>query len=170
MSSPADWLVRWSAVLPTHGTALDLAAGSGRHVRWLQARGLAVTAVDRDPAAVASWPAGTEAIGADIESGPWPLADRRFDLVVVTNYLWRPLLGRIVDAVADGGWLVYETFAVGHEAHGRPSNPDFLLRPGELLAAAAGLRVVACEDVTLADPPRCVQRIVAQRMPALPSP
>lgn len=167
MSAPSDWLVRWAPLLPVRGTAFDIAAGAGRHVRWLRDRGLAVTAVDRDPAAVAAWPADVEAIEADLEGGPWPLAERRFDLVVVANYLWRPLLPRIVDAVAEGGWLVYETFAVGNAAYGKPSNPAFLLRPGELLAAAAGLRVVAYEDVTLDGPPRCVQRIVARRMPAL---
>lgn len=166
--APSAWLERWAHLLPGAGaTALDVAAGRGRHVRWLQARGLHVTAVDRDAAVVATWPAGVEALQADLERGPWPLEGRRFDLVLVTNYLWRPLLGRIVDAVAAGGVLVYETFARGHEAYGRPANPEFLLRPGELLAAASGLHVIAYEDVTLDAPPRCVQHIVARRSPAV---
>jgi SAM-dependent methyltransferase len=145
---------------------LDVGCGSGRHVRWLAARGARVTGVDRDAAAVEPLRGIAEIIVADIENGPWPLAGRRFDAVLVTNYLWRPLLPAIVAAVADGGTLIYETFAVGNEAFGKPSNPAFLLRPGELLEAAHGLHVVAYEDGLLDDPPRRVQRICAQRAPA----
>jgi len=101
---------------------------------------------------------------ADIEGGPWPLAGRRFDAVVVTNYCWRALLPTAVASVGEGGVLIYETFALGNETVGRPSNPDFLLRPGELLEAARGLRVVAYEDGFLDSPdPRFVQRIAAVR-------
>jgi len=96
-------------------------------------------------------------------AGPWPLADRTFDAVVVTNYLWRPLLPAIVATVGPGGALLYETFAVGNATVGRPANPDFLLAPGELLVAAAGLRIVAYEDGFLADPDRFVQRLAAVR-------
>lgn len=161
----SEWLQRWAHLLGGRRTALDVAAGSGRHVRFLASLGLAVCAVDRDEAAAREWPPGTEAHVADIESGPWPFAGRRFDVVVVTRYLWRPLLAPIVAAVAPNGLLIYETFAVGQEQIGRPANPDFLLRPGELLAASAGLRTIAYEDVRLESPARCVQRIAAVRPP-----
>ena len=109
-----------------------------------------------------------QAIRADIEAGPWPLPGRRFDCVVVTNYLWRPLLPTLVDSVASGGLLLYETFAQGNETVGRPARAEFLLRPGELLQACQGLRVVAYEDGFLDEPARFVQRIAAVRAP-LPS-
>jgi hypothetical protein len=105
-------------------------------------------------------------IVADIEAGPWPLPGRRFDAVLVTNYLWRPLLPLIIDSVATGGVLLYETFADGQQTVGRPSRPDFLLQPGELLAACAGLHVVAYEHGFLPQPDRYVQRIVAIRSPS----
>ncbi len=146
---------------------LDLACGAGRHAYWLHARGLAVTAVDRSPEALAGLAplaaAGAEVLQAELEQGPWPLAGREFDAVVVTNYLWRPRLADVVAAVGPGGLLVYETFAQGHETVGRPARPEFLLRPGELLDAAAGLRVVAYEDGFVAEHPRFVQRIAAIR-------
>ena len=104
-----------------------------------------------------------EAVLADIENGPWPFAGRTFDGVVVTNYLWRPLLAAIVQSVAPGGVLIYETFASGNETVGKPSRPDFLLQPGELLRACQGLRVVAYDDGFLDGPPRFVQRIAAVR-------
>ena len=103
-----------------------------------------------------------EAVCADIENGPWPFAGRSFDGVIVTNYLWRALLPTIVASVAPGGVLIYETFAQGNETVGRPSRPDFLLRPGELLAACASLRIVAYEDGFLPAPERFVQRIPLQ--------
>jgi len=109
------------------------------------------------------------AVLADIESGPWPFEGQRFGAVVVTNYLWRPRLADIVAAVAPGGVLLYETFAAGNEQVGKPSRADFLLQPGELLAACAGLRVVAYEDGFLPEPKRFVQRIAAVRPPAAPS-
>lgn len=143
---------------------LDLACGSGRHLRWLAQRGARVTGVDRDAASMAPLGELGEIIVADIESGPWPLEGRRFDAVVVTNYLWRPLLPRIMAAITPGGWLVYETFALGQASVGRPSNPDFLLHPGELLQAVQPeLRVVAYEEGFLEEPPRFVQRVAARR-------
>jgi SAM-dependent methyltransferase len=144
---------------------LDVACGSGRHVRWLAAQGYAVTGVDRDAAAVEPLKAVAEIVVADIEGGPWPYAGRSWGAIVVANYLHRPLLPVLVDSVAPGGVLLYETFAAGNERHGRPSNPDFLLRPGELLEAVRGrLRVVAYEDLEVAEPrPACVQRICAIR-------
>lgn len=164
MDSPSTWLTRWAHLIAPGGTVLDLACGNGRHLRWLAARGFRVTGVDRDAAALASSGDLGELIEADLETGPWPLAGRRFDAVLVTNYLWRPLLPTIVDAVGDGGVLVYETFAVGNQRLGKPSNPDFLLRHGELLSACATLRIVAYEDGFAEPPPRQVQRIVAVRV------
>jgi SAM-dependent methyltransferase len=162
---PSPWVQRFGRLAAPGASVLDLACGGGRHVRWFAARGARVTAVDRDAAALAPLRelAGVEVIVADLEGSPWPLAaGRRFDAVVVTNYLWRALLPRLVQAVAPGGWLIYETFAQGNGTVGKPSNPDFLLRPGELLQAVAGrLRVVAYEDGMLEAPLRFVQRIAA---------
>jgi len=163
-SEPSAWVQRWSHLVAPHARVLDVACGSGRHLRWFSQRGCRVTGVDRDAAALESARAsGAELVHADIENGPWPFAQRRFDLVVVTNYLWRALMPRIVESVDAGGVLIYETFALGNERYGKPSNPDFLLRPGELLTLMAGLRVVAFEDGFAAAPERCVQRIVALR-------
>lgn len=162
--TPSPWIVRWAGAIAPHGTVLDLACGSGRHVRYLAARGLRVTALDRDRDALAQLQGlAAEVIEADLESGPWPLPGRRFDAVVVTNYLWRALIPAIVDSVAEGGLLLYETFALGQEKIGRPSNPDFLLRPGELLDAAQGLHVIAYEDGMAQAPQRRVQRLAAWR-------
>ncbi len=161
--APSAWLLRWAHLIAPGGSALDVAAGGGRHTRWLSARGHAVTAVDRDATAMAALRPVADAIVADIEAGPWPLPGRRFDAVVVTNYLWRPILAEIVGSVAPGGVLVWETFAIGNETVGRPSNPQFLLQPGELLGVVAGLRIVAYEDGFIDAPQRFVQRIVAVR-------
>jgi SAM-dependent methyltransferase len=163
--SPSTWVQRWSHLVPAGGTVLDVACGAGRHLRWFAGRGHAVSGVDRDPAAVAASADAGRVVQADIENGPWPFAGQRFDAVVVTNYLWRALLPVIVDSVAEGGVLIYETFAVGNETVGKPSRPDFLLRPDELLQACAGLQVVAYENGFLEAPERFVQRIVAVRKP-----
>jgi SAM-dependent methyltransferase len=160
---PSPWVQRWSHLVVPGARVLDVACGNGRHVRWFAARGAHVTAVDRDAQSIEGLHPVAEAICADIENGPWPLAGRGFDAVVVTNYLWRPLLPVIVDSVDVGGVLIYETFAQGNETVGKPSNPHFLLRPGELLEAAAALRVVAYEDGWLDGPPRFLQRIAAAR-------
>ena len=163
---PSPWVRRWAPLIRRGGTVLDVACGSGRHMRWLHAQGFALTGVDRDAAAVEPLSALGRVITADIESAPWPLADETFDAVIVTNYLWRSLLTPIVASVAPGGVLIYETFAVGNEAFGKPSNPNFLLHPGELLWACATLQVVAYEDGLLDGPPRRVQRIAARRQAA----
>ena len=160
---PSPWIRRWSHLVPPGARVLDVACGSGRHVRWFAARGARVTAVDRDALAVEPLRGLADVIVADLEGGPWPLPGARFDAVVCTNYLWRPLLPVLVDAVGAGGALLYETFAVGNESVGRPANPDFLLRPGELLEAARSLRVVAYEDGFLDAPARFVQRVAAVR-------
>ena len=165
-SDASLWVQRWSHLVPQGTTVLDVACGSGRHLRWFAQRGCRVTGVDRDAAALQPLAGIAELIVADIEAGPWPLAGRRFDAVVVTNYLWRERLPDVIGCVAEGGVLIYETFSAGHERIGKPSNPKFLLRPGELLQAAQGLRVVAFEDGFEASPQRFVQRIVAWREPA----
>ena len=154
---------------------LDVACGAGRHVRWFAQRGCRVTGVDRDGAAMQALANLAEIVVADIENAPWPLPGRSFDAVVVTNYLWRDLLPMLMASVANGGVLIYETFAAGNETVGKPSNPAFLLRPGELLKAMRSLRVVAFEDgfetALNNSAPRFVQRIVAVREPpAAPAP
>ena len=157
------WVQRWSHLVPSGARVLDVACGSGRHVRWFAARGCRVTGVDRDAAAIQPLSDVAEIVVADIEAGPWPFTDHCFDAVVVTNYLWRPRLPDIVASLAPGGVLICETFAVGNETVGKPANPNFLLQPGELLQVAQGLRVVAFEDGFEAMHPRFVQRIVAVR-------
>jgi SAM-dependent methyltransferase len=165
-SDVSAWVRRFADRIPAGGPVLDLAAGSGRHTRFLRSRGHPVTAVDRDVTGLADLQGDTSVtiLASDLENDrPWPLGDRRFAGVVVTNYLHRPLLPPIVAAVAPGGCLIYETFAVGNERFGKPSNPAFLLRPGELLEAARGrLTVIAYENLEVAEPrPAMIQRIAA---------
>lgn len=135
---PSPFLVRFAHLLPRQGRALDLACGSGRHARFLAARGLGVLAVDRDAAALASLAghAGIETRAVDLETGLWPFAMERFDAIVVTNYLHRPLLPHLLATLSPDGVFVYETFAAGNQSFGRPSNPHFLLAPDELLVWA----------------------------------
>jgi len=159
--TPSAWVTRWSHLVPPGARVLDVACGSGRHVRWFAARGARVTGIDRDAAALEPLQDIADVVVADLEGAPWPLPGARFDAVICTNYLWRALLPLLRDSVAPGGLLIYETFAAGNETVGRPSNPDFLLRPGELLVAFAGLRIVAYEDGFLDAPARFVQRVVA---------
>ncbi len=134
-------------------------------MQWLAAQGHAVLGVDRSPEALAVAASFGKTLLADIENGPWPLGAQTFDAVVVTHYLWRPLWPQILASVAANGVLIYETFAQGHESVGRPSRPDFLLAPGELLQVAArgNLRVIAYEDGFLEAPDRFVQRLAAVR-------
>jgi SAM-dependent methyltransferase len=168
----SPWVARWAHLVPAGGTVLDVACGLGRHALHFSQLNHPVALVDRAQAAIESvaiqLPARSRCITADIENGPWPFMDsagkpQQFAGVVVTNYLWRALLPTIVQSVAPGGVLIYETFAVGNETVGKPSRPDFLLQPGELLAACAGLRIVAYEDGFVSNPERFVQRIVAVR-------
>ena len=162
-ASPSPWVQRFSALLAPGAPVLDVACGSGRHMRWFAGQGFSVTGIDRDPAALAAAQAWGQVIEADIEGGPWPLTGQRFGAVVVTHYLWRPLLPAIVGSVAPGGVLLYETFAAGNETVGKPSRPDSLLQAGELLRACQGLHAVAYEDGFLDAPARFVQRIAAVR-------
>jgi SAM-dependent methyltransferase len=152
---------------------LDVACGSGRHLQWFAGRGHPVWGVDQDIAAATSRAPAAQLVQADIEKGPWPFdgpaGPRQFGAVVVTNYLWRPLLPTLMQSLAPGGLLLYETFAAGNETVGRPARPDFLLQPGELLQMCRGLNVVAYENGYLDNPARFVQRIAAFT-PALPVP
>ena len=153
--------MRWSHLIDPDASVLDVACGRGRHLRWFAGRGARVTGIDRDAAAVAVLQGLGRLLVADLENGPWPLAGEHFDAVVVTNYLWRPLWPSLRASLANGGVLICETFALGNEAWGKPSNPDFLLRPGELLELCRGLHVVAFEDGIEDAPLRRVQRIAA---------
>ena len=164
-SPPSPWVARWAALIRPGGEVLDVACGAGRHARFLAAQGFEVCAVDRAPGLFPDPPRGVTLVGADLEAGPWPFAGRRFDAIVVTHYLHRPLLPVLVDSLEPGGVLVYETFARGTERFGKPSNPEFLLAPGELLQAVGGkLRIVAYEDLVVDSPrPAAIQRLCARR-------
>ena len=159
------WVSHYLAGAPRGRRILDVACGSGRHLRLALAHGYAVTGINRDLSGVADLTgrSDVELVAADLEDGrPFPFRGRTFAGVIVTNYLWRPILPDIVACVARDGVLVYETFALGNERLGRPGNPDFLLRPGELIEAVRGiLTPIAFEHVSLSGPSRVVQRIAA---------
>jgi SAM-dependent methyltransferase len=165
-AAASQWVQRWSHLVAPRGTVLDVACGCGRHLRWFADQGCRVTGVDRDANAMQAMSGVAELVVADLEAAPWPWPSRRFDAVVVTNYLWRERLAEVVCSVAEGGVLIYETFAAGNESVGKPTNPQFLLRPGELLQACRDLHVVAYEDGFESAPERFVQRIAAVRDPA----
>jgi len=192
LGEPSRWVRRWSHLAAAGGAVLDVASGAGRHARWFAGLGHPVTAIDRDAAALetlatlrdatpferaaasdgsvapAASSASIETLVADLENAAWPLpAGTTFAAIVVTNYLHRPLFPQLLNALAPGGVLIYETFAQGNESVGKPSNPAFLLAPGELLDVVRGqLRVVAFQDGFFADPrPAFVQRICAVREP-----
>jgi SAM-dependent methyltransferase len=165
---PSPWVVRFAPIVREGGTVLDIASGSGRHTRFFLRRGHPVVAVDKDVSGIADLAGDRdlEILEVDLEDGrPFPLSGRWFDGVIVARYLHRPLLPDLVEAVAPGGVLIYETFAKGHERYGPPRNPDFLLEWGELLEVVRGsLRVVAYEDLILDEPrPAAIQRICAVR-------
>ena len=169
-SRASAWVQRWSHLVPSQGVVLDVACGEGRHLAWFAARGHRVVGVDRSASALAGLGLPAEqctTVLADIEQGPWPLPGQQFGAVVVTNYLWRPLLPTLVASVAPGGVLIYETFARGQASIGKPSRAEFLLAPGELLEAVRDLRVVAYEDgfeeARDVWPARYVQRVAAVR-------
>jgi len=163
----SPWIVRFAPLIPAGSTVLDLACGGGRHARLLADLGHQVEAVDRDAEALAALAgiAGIQARCADLEGGPWPYYGRGFDAIVVTNYLHRPILPNLFGCLNEGGLLIYETFMVGNELLGKPSNPAYLLRSGELLDLVRNrLRVLAFEQGEVAEPrPAVIQRIVARR-------
>lgn len=165
---PSAWVRRFAPLIAPGGAVLDLACGHGRHARYLAGRGHAVEAVDRDAEGLAHLAAVPDVTTrqADLEGGPWPYAGCRFAGIVVANYLHRPLFPRLIDALEEGGVLIYETFMIGNERFGRPSNPEFLLSPGELLEAfGRQLVVIAFEQGEVARPkPAVVQRICAARV------
>jgi SAM-dependent methyltransferase len=160
MEQPSPWVARWAARV-TQGPVLDVACGSGRHSVFFRDLGFEVAATDRAPVPLE----GIRFVQADLEdASPWPFGEQRFGAVVVTNYLYRPLFPRLLASLAGGGVLIYETFMLGNERFGRPSNPDFLLRPGELLKAFGELQVLGFEEGEFASPkPAMVQRLCAVR-------
>jgi SAM-dependent methyltransferase len=166
MADVSPWVARCAGMIPP-GEVLDLACGSGRHARYLAALGHPVTALDRDGSALAlAAGPGITTMEYDLEQegARWPFAPGRFAGIVVTNYLHRPLMAPLCASLAPGGVLIYETFALGNEAFGKPSNPAFLLGRGELLAHArdAGLHVLAFEEgVASGVKPAMLQRLCA---------
>jgi SAM-dependent methyltransferase len=164
----SHWVRRFLPLITAGGSVLDLACGQGRHSLLLAERGYRVEAVARDVAALAEISAKNPDIVtrlADLEGGPWPYHGRAFDGIVVTNYLYRPLLPMLLNALDVDGVLIYETFMVGNERFGKPSNPAFLLRPGELLEVMRKrMTVVAFEQGEVDAPrPAVVQRLCATR-------
>ena len=167
LSAPSPWVCRFTHLIREGGRAADVACGPGRHARHLRSCGLSVVAIDRDAGALAGLRGldRIETVTADLEAGPWPFPPGTFDAVVVTNYLWRPLIPHLVAALCEGGVLIYETFALGNERYGRPANPDFLLRRNELLERVMPrLQLVAFEQGVVWHPkPAVMQRICAVR-------
>ncbi len=161
----SPWVVRFAPRIAKNGSVLDLACGSGRHARYLASIGLQVEAVDRDVSALRAQalPKNIFPCEADVENAPWPYDKKKFDGIVVTNYLHRPLFEKIMATLKPNGVLIYETFALGNEKFGKPSNPDFLLRPDELLEVVRGhAQVIAYENDYVERPkPAMVQRICA---------
>lgn len=167
---PSVWVKRWSHLVAPQGRVLDVACGYGRHAHYFYGLNHPVSVVDISQIAIESIAIpvhACEKVVADIETGPWPFAGQQFDAIVVANYLWRPLMPTLLASLAPDGVLIYETFAQGNETVGKPSRPDFLLRPGELLETCKDLRVVAFEEGFMAGSgghfPRFVQRIAAVR-------
>ena len=161
MSAPSPWVLRWAPLI-TRGTVLDVACGGGRHSKLFRDRGLKVVALDREPQTIS----GVRFIQADLEDGsPWPLPGERFEGIVVTNYLNRPLMKVLKESLTEGGVLIYETFMLGNERFGKPSNPAFLLRPGELLETFKELGVKGFEEGAVAEPkPAMIQRLCAVQL------
>lgn len=156
--APSAWVVRWAPLI-SQGTVLDVACGGGRHSKLFLDRGIQVAAVDREPQSIP----GARFVQADLESGSsWPFPGERFAGIVVTNYLHRPLFPHLLASLAPDGVLIYETFMAGNERFGKPSNPQFLLRAGELLDAFRALRPIAFEQGRVSRPKHAViQRLCA---------
>lgn len=162
--APDPWIVRHGALVRAGAPVLDVACGRGRNARWFVARGHPVTAVDVDTSGLDDLRADprVEIVAADLERSAWPFGARRFAAVVVTNYLWRALFPALCAAVDDGGWLLYETFARGHERFGKPTRPEFLLAEDELLDLVdADLCVVRYRHGEVLEPARAVRQSIA---------
>ena len=161
----SPWVRRFASHIPKEGLVLDLACGAGRHATFLADMGYSVFAIDQDIALIKQNKSPlitSKAFNLELEE--WPLEDHEFSGIVVTNYLYRPHWDRLAPMLANGGVLIYETFALGNAQFGKPSNPNFLLKTGELLALAArhGLKVIAYEDIYIDEPkPAMVQRLCA---------
>lgn len=172
---PSAWVARFAPLLGVGARVLDVACGGGRHLRHFLDRGCAVTGVDVDLRGVADLQGriGVTLLGLDLENGtPWPGELSGLDAIIVTNYLYRPLLPALAGALRPGGFLIYETFAMGNQRHGRPSSPGFLLRSGELLGLAMdqGLQVVAFEQGEVSSPKAAVIQRLCARRPTSPAP
>ena len=177
LEPPSSWVKRWAHLLPISNKlnendsadltdVLDLACGHGRHMQYLSGLGHKVLGVDRNAEALKTASQWGDTLLADIENAAWPLDGRTFKAVLVTNYLWRELFPKILNSLAEGGVLIYETFSQGNEAFGKPSRPEFLLQSGELLERCKGLRIVAFEEGWMPSPDRLIQRVVAIRLPS----
>lgn len=165
-TKPSPWVERFLPGVKKDGSILDVACGAGRHMRLALERGYSVTGIDRDLSQLDDLAERSDVglVEADLETGaPFPLRGMKYDGVIVTNYLWRPILADIIACVAADGVLIYETYARGHERQGKPSNPDFLLKNNELLEAVLpGLVVVAYEHgLRTGAHPKIIQRIAA---------
>ncbi len=164
-SEPLPWVVQWLGQQRNGARVLDFAAGSGRHSIAALDQGCSVVAADRDGEALARIGSRVETVQTDLEGQPWPFEPASFDAVIVANYLHRDRLDLLGALIRPSGWLIYQTFAVGNEQYGRPSNPDFLLNPGELLALCerCGLRVIGYEHGQVSGPDAVIQRVAAVR-------
>ena len=161
----SPWVRRFASQIPKDGLVLDLACGAGRHAHFLADMSYSVLAVDQDVTLIEQNrnPLITSK-AMNLESAEWPLDGLEFSGIVVANYLYRPHWDQLPKMLANGGVLIYETFAQGNAQFGKPSNPNFLLNPGELLNLAArhGLKVLAYEDIYQDEPkPAMVQRLCA---------
>ena len=167
---PSPWVVRFAALIPQSGEILDLACGGGRHSRLALGLGYRVVAADCNILGLEDLrkQKSLEIVEIDLETAnPFVpggiLHGRIFTGIIVTNYLHRLILSNLIGALADDGVLIYETFSGGNERYGHPRNPDYLLRPGELLETARKrLQVIAYENGLIQEPRMAVvQRLCA---------
>lgn len=168
IEQPSPWIVEHAPLIRNNGQVLDLACGNGRHALWLAKQGYRVDALDRDAKALASMVGmdNINVLNVDIEAGRWPGSGQRYDGIIVSRYLYRPLLSKLAEMLEPGGILIYETFMVGNERYGRPSNPDFLLRTNELLDVYSPLlSIIAFEQGEVETPRLAVtQRLCAKKV------